>query len=199
MEVTNPSLKNRGGISNGLLVRDGEWPGTAWRCRLRPRLQSGADRRRGRPCLGEPNCPNVYGLRGRRDVGWRVNRTESHVGQGVTATIGPNGELGQNAALGGTVTIAQFDANFGHNIPNVFWEFMCQSGPIFLVDRYKTGPNANQPMVRQDGTLAGKMADETVFNWEEAMGYPITEPYWATVRVGGQERTVLTQLFNGES
>ncbi len=32
-------------------------------------------------------------------------------------------------------------------------------------------------------------------NWVFALGYPITEPYWSRFTVGGQQRLVLTQLF----
>ncbi len=32
-------------------------------------------------------------------------------------------------------------------------------------------------------------------NWVFALGYPITEPYWSRFTVGGQQKLVLTQLF----
>jgi hypothetical protein len=32
-------------------------------------------------------------------------------------------------------------------------------------------------------------------DWVFVMGYPITEPYWTTVRVGGVEKDVLVQVF----
>ena len=32
-------------------------------------------------------------------------------------------------------------------------------------------------------------------DWLFAMGYPITEPYWIKVKLGGQERDVVVQLF----
>jgi hypothetical protein len=32
-------------------------------------------------------------------------------------------------------------------------------------------------------------------DWVFVLGYPITEPYWASVKVGGQSKDVLIQVF----
>jgi hypothetical protein len=196
MELTNPSQKNRGGITNGLLVVE----------MIAGQLQLGDAvfgkgftpaeiAVAGDPTPVNPNAPTYASFRGVATLDSVANRAPDRVGQGVTATIGRGGHVGENPSLAGAVTIAHYDTTFGHNIPNVFWEFMNQSGPVFLVKRYKTGEKANQPIFKPEGGLDGDIAEETVFNWIEAMGYPVTEPYWANVRVGGQEKAVLIQCF----
>ncbi|MCC6626034.1 MAG: hypothetical protein IT340_01405 [Chloroflexi bacterium] len=196
MELTNPSQKNRGGITNGLLVVEMvsgqvQLGNAAFGRGFTPAPIAVA----GDPAAFNPTAPTYAAFAGLATLDSVTNRAQPRVGQGITATIGPTGATGENPSLAGAATIEHFDANFGHNIPNVFWTFMNQTGPVFLVERHKTGPLANQPVVNPEGGLAGKSAEETVFNWEEAMGYPITEPYWASVRVAGQERVVLIQLF----
>jgi hypothetical protein len=32
-------------------------------------------------------------------------------------------------------------------------------------------------------------------NWVFTMGYPVSEPFWASVQVGGNQRMVLIQIF----
>jgi hypothetical protein len=196
MELTNPSTKNRGGITNGLLVVE----------MVSGRVQLGNSRHAagyspaeiavaGDPAGVNPNAPTYASFRGVATLDGVANRAANRVGQGVSATLGRNGQVGENGSLAGAATIAHFDENFGHNIPNVFWEFMNQTGPVFIVERHKTGDKANQPVVKPEGGLAGAVQEETVVNWIEAMGFPISEPYWASVRVGGQDRTVLIQAF----
>ncbi|GAC1642504.1 MAG: hypothetical protein NVS4B8_11750 [Herpetosiphon sp.] len=96
-----------------------------------------------------------------------VDRT----GQSVTATINRKGTVGTTTAQPGT-DLVHFIPETGHNIPSVFWDFMQTTGPV------------------ADGTASGPIMD-----WVFAMGYPISEPYWATIRVGGQSRAVLVQAF----
>jgi hypothetical protein len=61
-----------------------------------------------------------------------------------------------------------------HNIASAFWTFLNRRGPV---------------------SEGGKIRDGQVMDWVFALGYPISEPYWATVRVGGVERDVLVQAF----
>jgi hypothetical protein len=62
----------------------------------------------------------------------------------------------------------------GHNIPDVFWNFMNRTGIVY-----------------EDGKEhEGKLVD-----WIYAMGYPITEPYWARIRTGDGATLVLMQAF----
>ncbi len=68
--------------------------------------------------------------------------------------------------------LAHYVPETGHHIAQVFWEFRQARGPV------------------GDGTR-----EDTLVDWVFAMGYPISEPYWARVRVGGVEQEVLVQAF----
>ena len=71
------------------------------------------------------------------------------------------------------VTIGAYDDTLGHNVPKVFTDFFAQRGIIY------------------DGTFREGAVIDAIF----AMGLPISEPYWARVKVGGVERDVLMQAF----
>lgn len=69
---------------------------------------------------------------------------------------------------------AAFVGETGHNIPDVFWSYLNSEGPV-----YENGAYANGRLVR----------------WESAFGFPITEPYWTQIKVGGRDRLVMFQAF----
>jgi cytochrome c553 len=93
----------------------------------------------------------------------------------VMATIDRAGNVGQNGALGNYTDYVQYVAETGHNIPRVFWDFLNSTGPINRAGQLETGP---------------------VFDpWWRPTGFPITEAYWARVKVDGQVRDVLIQVF----
>jgi hypothetical protein len=62
-----------------------------------------------------------------------------------------------------------------HEIASPFWEFMNSSGTVY-----------------EDGDY---LRDDLFINPYYATGYPITEAYWATVKVAGEYRDVLMQCF----
>jgi hypothetical protein len=70
--------------------------------------------------------------------------------------------------------LVRFVPETGHNIPKVFWDYLNGRGVTYQDGGYRT---------------------DTVVDWVFAMGYPISEPYWAKVQVGGSERDVLIQVF----
>ena len=47
-----------------------------------------------------------------------------NIGQPVTATIDSGGHIGDDATRADYATVAQYDSNLGHNIPDVFWNWM---------------------------------------------------------------------------
>jgi hypothetical protein len=63
--------------------------------------------------------------------------------------------------------VAYYEPQTGHNIPQVFWDFLNQSGPI----------NQNGQVV------TGRLSDP----WFYATGLPISEAYWAKVKIAGKE------------
>jgi hypothetical protein len=56
----------------------------------------------------------------------------------------------------------------------VFWNFLNSSGLVYQNSQFVT---------------------DALMNWVYVMGYPITEPYWTNIRVGGIERQVLVQAY----
>lgn len=62
----------------------------------------------------------------------------------------------------------------GHNIPQVFWEYLNAQGLVWENGRYEERP---------------------LIDWVVVMGYPLSEPYWTYTTVGGMDRLVLVQLF----
>ncbi len=71
--------------------------------------------------------------------------------------------------------IIYFEKATGHNVPKVFWDFLNSSEPV------RSGvSNANKLLLDP---------------WVFAMGLPISDAYWATVRIGGKSQPVLIQAF----
>ena len=73
------------------------------------------------------------------------------------------------------VTAGQLDPVTNHAIATPFWEFMNSSGLVY-----------------EDGQFVTEALFENAYF---ATGRPITEAYWAEVKVGGQQRDVLMQCF----
>jgi hypothetical protein len=73
------------------------------------------------------------------------------------------------------VTVSNFVPDTGHRIAEPFWEFMNSSGEIYTGSGYEQARLFDNPFY--------------------ATGFPITEPYWATVRVDTTPRDVLMQCF----
>ncbi len=126
----------------------------------------------------DPDAPTYTSFRGVASIGAPgSNRAVRVVGQLVTATISRSGRLGSNQALGlypGAMLGAYSDA-FGHNIPSAMWEFLNLKGLI---------------------SSGGKLIDgQSIADWVYVMGYPISEPYWARVKIGGVYNDVLFQLY----
>ncbi|HYP40880.1 MAG TPA: hypothetical protein VEX13_11015 [Chloroflexia bacterium] len=67
----------------------------------------------------------------------------------------------------------------GHNIPNVFMNFLTQRGLV------SNGPPGQY---RTDYLFEGN-------HWVNAVGLPITEPYWVRVRISGNDSWVMFQAF----
>ncbi|MEZ4522616.1 MAG: trypsin-like serine protease [Thermomicrobiales bacterium] len=94
----------------------------------------------------------------------------------ITATVDRAGNVGDDPSLAGEgVTAEYYVAETGHMVASVFWEFMNSSGTVYQNGQYVTAPLFDNPFF--------------------ATGYPVTEAYWAKVRVGGSERVVLVQAF----
>jgi hypothetical protein len=69
---------------------------------------------------------------------------------------------------------AGFANETGHNIPEVFWTYLNATGPVFVSNGY---------------------VSDRIVDWVSAFGYPVTEPYWTTIKVEGRDRLILFQAF----
>ncbi len=102
------------------------------------------------------------------------------IGDRVVQTIDREGRVGRLPAdvpTGGDgAIIGSFDATLQHNIPNVFWRFLQQTGTIY--EHGQARPN--QPVYP---------------TWQGVPGLPLTEPYWIRTNVAGRPHWVLVQLF----
>jgi hypothetical protein len=97
----------------------------------------------------------------------------------VAASVNRNGEVRYDVGDYGKrhqVRNAHYEASTGHNIASPFWYFLNQSELI------GTG---------QGSLVIGRLFDPVYY----ATGLPITEPYWARVKVGGVTKEVLVQAF----
>ena len=98
------------------------------------------------------------------------------LGWKITQTVDRAGNVGNDASAEVfDVTAAQFVPQTNHNIASVFWDFMNSSGIIYDGFQYSNAPLFNGPFF--------------------ATGFPITEAYWTTVKVGGAPHRVLVQAF----
>lgn len=75
----------------------------------------------------------------------------------------------------GGVRVAVWIPETNHTIADVFWTFLQSEGMIW----------------EEGAPRAGALFEPIFF----ATGLPITEPYWATVKVGGRSQDVLVQCF----
>ncbi|MEO8287142.1 MAG: DUF3160 domain-containing protein [Chloroflexota bacterium] len=110
----------------------------------------------------DPNAPTYASF------GKVLDKAENRVGGALVQTIDRAGTVTTAVGVAATrqQTIAYYEPSTGHNIPQVFWDFLNQSGPV-----------------SQGGkTVTARLNDP----WFYAAGLPISEPYWAKVKIAGQ-------------
>jgi hypothetical protein len=104
------------------------------------------------------------------------NRVEDRGNQVINATLKTDGTTATDDLLGTKYNVKNvyYDKTLQHNIPDVFWNFMNQTGPIYDNGAYSQGP---------------------VVDWLSTMGLPLSEAYWTRSVVAGVEQDVLVQVF----
>ncbi len=126
----------------------------------------------------DPDAPTYTSFRPVASLtGPGANRAPNRTGQSVTATINRAGIVGDNPSMAfypGAV-IAAYSDELGHNIPQAMWGFLNLKGPVEEGGALKDG-----------GTIA---------DWVFVMGYPITEPYWARIKIDGIYYDALFQMY----
>ena len=124
----------------------------------------------------DPEAPTYSSFIGKANAGG--DRPDpSRVGQRATATLARNGTVGTDpskASIAGT-EIVYYDDVTKHNIPKAMWDF------LNLQDDVKRG---NQ-IVKEPLSSP----------WFYATGRPISDAYWARVRIAGKPADTLIQAF----
>lgn len=96
-------------------------------------------------------------------------------GEEARATLARSGNVGVYAGPSRPeMQLAAFVPETGHNIPAVFVTYISSQGLLYENGTYRQGQLIDQSLV---------------------LGYPISEPYWVRVKVGGVARDVLVQAF----
>lgn len=84
------------------------------------------------------------------------------------------GKVSNGVAGAEKITAGAFINETKHNIPQLFLDYLNAQGPIYVNGQYENG---------------------VILNWVTAFGYPVTEPYWTTIKVAGQNRLIMFQAF----
>lgn len=95
----------------------------------------------------------------------------------VAETINRDGRVGENSELAARypgTRIVYWDGTLAHNIPQVFWNFLNQTGRV---------------------QVNGAQRQDMLIDWVYMMGYPVTEPFWVETNVNGAPTDVLVQLY----
>jgi hypothetical protein len=127
----------------------------------------------------DANAPTYYSFQGVSNTPLGDHPANNKSGQPATATISRNGLVGddQTKTTYPKVSFVYFDPGTKHNVPQAIWEFLNDSGPVYDSASGKT--------------TNGRLSDP----WFYATGLPISEPYWARVKIAGQPQDVLIQAF----
>ncbi len=121
MELNNATS----GVSNGLLVTEmvsgGVQVGNTAAQSYRPAtIPVAGDATNNDAC---PTYATLWSVASFGDLA-KDRRVSSRVGQPVSATIDSTGRVGDDPTRAGYATVAQYDATLGHNIPDVFANWM---------------------------------------------------------------------------
>ncbi len=127
--------------------------------------------------MGDLNAPTYRSFQSVSNTPAAQHYAPSALGQPVLATIDRAGNVGVDPAKAyyPNTAIAHYNDTTHHNIPTVFWNFINQTGPIFVGGQL------------QQGALS-EPADFVT-------GFPISEAYWARVLVNGTATDVMIQAF----
>ncbi len=94
----------------------------------------------------------------------------------ITETVNRAGDVGENPDYNGDgIVTAHWDDITQHNVAQPFWDFMTSTGTVYEGDAFVDAQLFLTPVY--------------------ATGRPITEPYWAEVKVNGSILSVLMQCF----
>ncbi|HEX5164623.1 MAG TPA: CHRD domain-containing protein [Thermomicrobiales bacterium] len=173
MELTHPDAVDDGVwyVTNGLLVNE----------LISGRVQIGDELYQVREpasdinVAGDPNDPNgpTYGT-----IGKVLDEPPLADGAPVTQRLARDGTISDDPSLADRGVTAAYHAqvtDIDHQIASPFWEFMTSQGTVY-----------------EDGEFVEDLLFQNAFY---ATGYPIAEPYWASVKLQDVVQDVLIQCF----
>ncbi len=98
-------------------------------------------------------------------------------GQKATQTINRVGTVGDDPSKGNIAgtQFVHYEPATQHNIPQAMWDFLNLVGPVY-----------------ENGAYVQRRLNDP---WFYASGYPIAEPFWASVKIAGVQRDVLIQPY----
>jgi hypothetical protein len=183
MEINNPDSdpNSQWYVSNGLLVVEMfsgklQLGANTFEQREPARIPIAGDTISMEPGKPRVTAPTYAALVGIASLEPGQNSAQPRIGQEVHEVLGPDGRSAGDlpSSHQGVPKIKYYEPMTRHNIPDVFYDFMNASGTVFENGSYVQGP---------------------VINWIYTVGYPITEPYWITIEIRGQEYQVMIQAF----
>jgi polysaccharide biosynthesis protein PslG len=124
----------------------------------------------------DPNAPTYSSFIGKANAGGD-HPDPDKLGQKVITTLARNGTIGNDPSKSNVpgIEVAYYDDITKHNIPKAMWDFLNLQGEV------KRGSE----IVREALSTP----------WFYATGRPISDAYWATVRINGQPTATLIQAF----
>ncbi|RIK40026.1 MAG: hypothetical protein DCC58_14475 [Chloroflexi bacterium] len=170
MEITDPSgdPSSVWYVTNGLLVNE----------LMTGQLQVGDAAFESRGPAQENVAGDADDPDGPTYASFAAQRNVSSGAQGalITRTIHRDGTTGNDPSLAGyNVVETHFTSETNHWIAAPFWAFMNSSGTVYEDGQFTQG--------------------QLFLNAYYATGFPVTDAYWARVRVGGTQKAVLVQCF----
>jgi hypothetical protein len=168
MEVTSNTATNQLLVTNGLLALE----------LVSGRMQVGDNDFVQRvaadiPIAGDINNPNAPTYASFSSA--VAERADDRSGALPLTLIDRAGNRSQlNGAERPETRLVRYVPETGHNIAQVFWEYLNAEGPIEVNGRASRG---------------------VLVDWVSTMGYPVSEPTWVETTVGGNPRLVLVQVF----
>lgn len=121
MELTTPTS----GVSNGLLVTEMvsgavQIGNSTFKQYPPATIPVAGDAKNNDAC---PTYATLWGIASFGDLA-TDRRAVNRSGQPVSATLSKDGKVGDDPSRAGYASVAQYDATLGHNIPDVFWNWM---------------------------------------------------------------------------
>jgi hypothetical protein len=100
----------------------------------------------------------------------------NRVGRDITTIIRSGRRFAERSTrLEPKVQNAYYEVRSGRNIAEPFWTFFNATGKI--------------------RTVTGAVTDGLLFNWQEVVGYPLSDPYWMFYLQDGKTTEAIVQLF----